>query len=289
MLSSLLGVCALAAPASAQIIATSIPRENLGTGGAGAKKFALHLMASPFAKWKINSYQEEPKGSESPTSQFASTTDSKSKFIFAGELALAAGDDITVGLGGWYNTLGEPDVDVFLLDVPGNLALFGAAKEKVRVSEFHANVFYDSIGIQVGLVRTSTALKSLLAGSAIATLSTGRIITLTQDFPASGDDAQETSVNNWDAFAVYKKGSEDRRYALSLGAGAYRDTETDSTTFSGFVTGSVAVYKGLGIDASYWYVGGKKRTTAQRNLADALDSAVSDNLSRFTVGIGYTF
>ena len=250
----------------------------------------VHLMASPFAKWKINSYQEDPKGAEFPTTQFAATTDSKSKFIFAGELALAAGDDLTVGVGGWYNTLGEPDVDVFLLNVDDDLALFGAAKQKVRVSELHANVFYDSIGLQVGLVRTSTALKSLRAGSAIATLSTGRIITLTEDFPATGDNAEETSVSNWDAFAVYKTGGhEGARWSLSLGAGGYRDTDTDTTTFSGFVTGSVNVYKGLGIDASYWYVGGKKRTAAQRNLADALDSAIADNLSRFTVGVGYTF
>jgi hypothetical protein len=285
------GACALAVPASAQIIATSIPRESLGTGGGAEKKFALHLMASPFAKWTINSYQEEPQGSDNPTVQFASGTDSKSKFIFAGELALAAGSDVTVGVGGWYNTLGETDANVALINLDDDIAFLGAARQKVRVSELHANIFYDSIGVQVGLVRTSTTLRSLLAGSVILVPSTSRIIPVDEDVPATGENAEETSVNNYDAFLVYKTSGSagDRPWSLSVGAGGYRDTETKSTSFSGFVTGSVALYKGLGIDASYWYVGGKKRTAAQRDLAEALETAISDNLSRFTVGVGYSF
>ena len=49
-----LGVAALAGPASAQIIATSIPREGGGGTGGSEKKFALHLMVSPLSKWTYN-------------------------------------------------------------------------------------------------------------------------------------------------------------------------------------------------------------------------------------------
>lgn len=147
---------ALAGPASAQIIATSVPREDTG-GGTGSNtdhRFALHLMASPFAKWKINSYVENPKGSDFPDFQQAATTDSKSKFIGAAEIAFAAGSDMSVGVGGWYNTLGEPDVDVFELDLNAGTVFGGVATQKLHVSEVHGNIFYKDLGVQVGLVHT---------------------------------------------------------------------------------------------------------------------------------------
>ena len=52
---------------------------------------------------------------------------------------------------------------------------------------------------------------------------------------------------------------------------------------SGFVTASVGVFRGLGIDASYWYVG---KTKASRG-SEAF--VTSDAASRFTIGLGYTF
>jgi hypothetical protein len=48
----------LTAPATAQIIATSIPKAV----GASEGKWAFHVMGSPFAKWRINSYLQEPDG-----------------------------------------------------------------------------------------------------------------------------------------------------------------------------------------------------------------------------------
>jgi hypothetical protein len=285
-----LSVAALAAPASAQIIATSIPREDVGGGtGAGRSKFSLHLMASPFAKWKINSYIEEPKGAGFPYFQQASTTDSSSKFIGAVEAAFAAGDNWSIGLGGWYNTLGEPDVDVFEVDLIGGTVFGGLATEEMSVSELHGNVFYKDVGIQVGLVRTSTKITGLRAGAVLIDLNTGELIEFTEDAPITG---QETfSNNNWDAFLVYKKGSApgSTPWGVSLGGGVYHDSAASSTKFSGFVTASVGIFKGLGIDASYWYVGGSSPTPARQELEELFEDAIAENMSRFTIGIGYTF
>ena len=291
---AVLGAAALAAPASAQIIATSIPREDVGGGtGAGKSKFSLHLMASPFAKWKINSYVEEPKGAEFPDFQQASTTDSSSKFIGAAEMAFAAGDNWSIGLGGWYNTLGEPDVDVFEIDLTGGTVFAGLATQELKVAEFHGSVFYKDVGVQAGIVRTTTKLTGLRAGSELLDLETGDVTTFTQDvnLAAVGAPQEQFSNNNWDAFLVYKKGSGQGRtpWSISLGGGVYHDSQASSTKFSGFATASVGIFKGLGIDASYWYVGGASPTTARRELETLLEDAIAENMSRFTVGIGYTF
>lgn len=286
---------ALAAPASAQIIATSIPREDIGGGtGAGQGKFALHLMASPFAKWKINSYVEEPKGAEFPDFQQVSSTDSKSKFIGAAEVAFAAGDDVSIGLGGWYNTLGETDVQVAELDFRNGFAFGGAATQKLKVAEIHGNVFYKSIGVQVGLVRTSATLTGFRAGSVVIDLETGEAVQFPTDVRLSdlGLPEEEFSSDNWDAFLVYKKGggSGSRNpWGVSLGAGVYHDSQASTSKFSGFATASVGLFRGLGIDASIWYVGGSKPTAARRELDEFFEDAIADNLSRFTIGLGYTF
>jgi hypothetical protein len=298
-----LGLCALAVPVSAQIIATSIPRAEAAGTGKGVtieeNKWALHLMASPFAKWKINSYVEDPKGAEVPDFQQASSTDSSSKFIFAGELAFKAGSDVTIGLGGWYNSLGTADVTFFELEPAvviqrtGLVALAGTAHSKINVFEFHGNAFWRDVGIQVGVVKTKSDIKTLLAGAERADLNfnTGELEfrTLQTDLPLENLESSTTAL---DTFLVYKRGSgseASRPWGVSVGAGFYKDNQSKSTSFSSFITGSLQLYKGLGLDASFWYVGQKEQSAGQQALGDLLGAAVETNLSRFTIGIGYSF
>jgi len=191
-----------------------------------------------------------PKGAEVPDFQTASSTSSSSKFIFAGEAAFAAGSDLTIGVGGWYNTLGEADVRVFEFDFPNATAFFGFATEKLSVSELHGNAFYKSLGIQVGLVRTSVTLTGFRAGSEVVDLDTGDVIVFDRDVTLSeaGLAEEKFTTTNWDAFLVYKKtapSGSNRPWGLSVGAGMYRDTEAQSSVFSGFVTGSVGIWRGL--------------------------------------------
>jgi hypothetical protein len=50
----------------------------------------------------------------------------------------------------------------------------------------------------------------------------------------------------------------------------------------------VGLFRGLGIDASAWYVAGSKPTAARQELEQFFER-IEDNLSRFTIGVGYTF
>jgi len=147
--------------------------------------------------------------------------------------------------------------------------------------------------VQAGVVHTSGTVTGFRAGSVVVDLNTGDTFTFDRDvtLAEAGVPEQEFSSNNWDAFLVYKKGSPpgNNPWSVSLGGGVYHDSQASSTKFSGFVTASVGLFKGLGIDASYWYVGGAKPTAARQELEDLLEDAISENMSRFTVGIGFTF
>lgn len=284
---SLLGACALAAPASAQIIATSIPKE-LATGGkGGGGRFALHLMASPFAKWKLNTFQEDS------TSFLATSGNPKSKFLGAAEIAFKATDDVSIGVGGWYNKIGTKRFDYafFLLGdtASSDVFLAGPVDLDLDYTEGHANIFYKDFGVQAGIVHSSQTVKGISATVATVgdiSLPPGLINPILADVNGAQDKA-----NDFDAYAVYKVGSgahSQARWNLSLGAGMYRYDIAKKTVFSGFATGSVDIYKGLGIDASFWYVGKTKRSELQTALAKA-GIEFDQNLSRFMVGIGYTF
>ena len=90
-----LGLLALGSSASAQIIATSIPREAApsGKGSAPEKKYAFHLFASPLAKWKINAFEEANDGA----TILAQSATPNSNFLGAAEIAFKASRDITIG------------------------------------------------------------------------------------------------------------------------------------------------------------------------------------------------
>jgi hypothetical protein len=290
---------ALAAPASAQIIATSIPREDTGggTGSNAERRFALHLMASPLTKWRINEILFGQANFDVRTfTDFGILTGTpNSDFLLAGEMAFKAGDNWTIGAGGWYNKVGKVqyDFDVATLITLGPCCdelldtdnLTGTLDGDLNLAEGHVNVFYKSFGIQTGLVHVSSEISNSRIATSSDPTNIGRRL--------GSVEGQTNSVTDWDLYGVYKTGGGDTRpWALSLGAGIYRkkgSTESaqrlgeSQTVPSGFVTASVGLFKGLGVDASFWYIG---KTEAARG-SDAL--VTSDAASRFTLGIGYTF
>jgi hypothetical protein len=288
-------LCALAAPASAQIIATSIPKEFTGSGKAGTaeKKWAFHIMGTPVAKWKINQFEE------TDTSFVSTSANPNSKFLGAAEVAFKAGSDMTVGVGGWFNKVGSTDYDFTFIDVSdGSLGLSGIQTNDLTVSEGHVNVFYKDFGVQVGVVHGSSTVTNLSIGNFLLddnVFTRAGLVNLFNSVGQNGEavvrgienDArgEEITTNDVDAYLVYKAGSrisESFGWSASLGGGIYRYGGADKTVPSGFATLSLDLYKGLGIDASFWYIG-----KSNSELQEALD--VTDNLSRFSIGIGYTF
>ena len=276
---------AWAAPATAQIIATSIPKSISG-GGEG--RWAFHLMYSPYAKWRINTFDEDA------VSFLATGTKPKSDFLGAAEVAFKAGDSATIGIGGWYNKIGGANADyLFLLTDPeGDVVLAGPLNLDVTYTEAHANIFYKDLGVQVGLVRTSRTVNSITATDAALN---GEPFdpAIANIFLADVSGVKETA-NDLDGYLIYKAGgtsANDTNWSFSLGGGFYRYDSLKKTVPSAFATVTLGIYKGLGVDASYWYVGKTKRSELQEALADLddLDFNIDQNQSRFMVGVSYTF
>lgn len=288
-------LCALAAPASAQIIATSIPKE-FATGTAGEKKWAFHIMGSPFAKWKYGEVYIGAIDDSVALSLGNVQATPNSDYLFAGEVAFKAGENWSVGVGGWYNKVGKTvyTFDGDNLDFDGNV--FGLVADldgDLSLYEGHVGLFYKDIGLQAGIVRTT---------GQIGTNVTARTFRFGgQEFPCTSDcqfavPTDKGDTTDWDAFVVYKRSwGGSNPVGVSLGAGVYvKQGVTDSplrdavnkNVFSGFATANIGVYKGLGIDTSFWYI---DKTDAIGSGDTRLGTRGNDNQYRFTVGLGYTF
>ena len=277
-----LGLAVMAAPATAQIIATSIPKSIAG-GGEG--RWAFHLMWAPYAKWNIATFEEDP------TAFLSTKGDPKSDFLGAAEVAFKAGENVSVGVGGWYNKVGNDSAEYvfFLADPEGSVFLSGPVNRDVEHLEGHVNVFYKSLGVQFGLVHNTTRINTITAD--IATV---------DDIPIPLDVANdiltdvagvEDTANDWDSYLVYKAGgttSNDSNWSFSLGGGIYHYDIVSKTVPSFFATATIGLYKGLGADVSYWYVGKTDRSELQEALSDA-GVDLDQSLNRFMVGVSYTF
>jgi len=273
---TILGLTALGSSAHAQIIATSIPREVATVSGkpAGQKKWAIHVMVSPASKWQVKDFFFADLGEllfNEPLNlpvAFTGKSNDFSKILLAAELNYSAGGNSSVGIGGWFNKIGELDTRYnFRLGAdtasklglsPGNEEIGREKQDLGSFTEVHANGFWGDIGIQAGLVFES---KNFLTGE---------------------------RRTYWHLYGAYRRSFKGVG-AFSLGAGVFATgkTELAGTTvadplkrLSGFATLSLPVYKGLSLDAAYWYIAKSK---------DAKDAALDDSMNRWMVGLGYTF
>lgn len=249
-------VVAVATPVSAQIISTSIPKAPSGGGGSSV---SFHLMGG-YTYWKIDTF--ESLKTDIPTLGLGLTASGGNNgFLGAADLAFKATDAVSLGVGGWFNRISDFQF------VPAGLY----ASNSNNVLAAYGSIFYKRVGIQAGIVRAT--------------------FTESGSLPLRGPVDSFTDV---DAFAVYRMGgkySGETRWAFSLGAGIYRNAaqpaggtffgkpypETPSSTvFTGYVNGSLGLYKGLSVDGSYWRVEKSEKTGASGS-------------DRFSVGLGYTF
>jgi hypothetical protein len=294
-----MGLWALALPASAQIIATSIPTEEVAGTGKGVtgveKNFAFHLMVAPLAKWKYGEVYINPNN------LFVGTVTGtpNSTILLAGEIAFKAGKDWSIGLGGWYNKVGQftypfagtfglPPVASVTFDFGGDLNLY----------EGHAGIFYHDFGVQGGVIKTSGNIGTTATFKTIA-LPGGSPQACTSILPATQCNnfrvpTFTADTTDWDIFGVYKHSWPSKTpVGISLGAGIYKKQGVsnnnqplrdvvDHTVFSAFLTANIDLYKGLGLDASFWYVNKTSATSSNSSLG-------LDNQYRFTIGVGYTF
>jgi hypothetical protein len=260
--SAAVALMALCVPASAQIISTSVPKDI--SGKTTEKKWSFHVMASPFAKWQINDYLVFDSASCRSFGARAGETcagivelDKTSKMLLAGEVAFHATHSLSLAAGGWYNKIGTAKPEVTFLSESGPLgAPIVVDTDQGSISELHGAVFYKDFGLQYGVIMVG---HELLGGN---------------------------SRTDTDGYLVYKPSF--GKVGLSVGLGGYSSgafTDVDYGDIpsvshaAGFVTASVRLYKGLSVDGSFWYINKSK---------DAKDLGVSDSMTRYMVGIGYS-
>lgn len=277
-----LGLAVWAGPATAQIIATSIPKS---VGGGREGRWAFHLMWAPYAKWNIATFEEDP------TAFLATKGDPKSDFLGAAEVAFKAGESASIGLGGWYNKIGNDSAEYvfFLADPAGSVFLTGPLNRDVKYTEGHVNVFYKNLGVQFGLVHSTHHINTITAD--FATVNDVEIDPEIANQFLTDVEGVEDTANDYDGYLVYKTGgtsANDTNWSFSLGGGFYHYDIVSKTVPSFFATATLGLYKGLGVDASYWYVGKTKRSELQEALSDA-GVDFDQSLNRFMVGVSYTF
>jgi hypothetical protein len=187
------------------------------------------------------------------------------------------------------------------------------------VSEGHVGVFYRSVGIQVGVVRTHQQGSDAKFGvwtvegfgvpPNLVRFDPPLVIDFGafEEFPENGPRPHEPpkiafdeTTNDLTVFGVFRKAG--AHWGVSVGAGAYFKEgipggsplrfPDDEVVFSGFVTANVSLYKGLGIDVSYWHIGATREFDDFRKNMEAISPNVKlggDAQSRWTVGVGYSF
>jgi hypothetical protein len=290
---------ALAPSASAQIIASSLPSVSEPTSG---KKWAVHLMASPLAQWRYNEvFVDELESRYAVLGEIVGKP--SSRVMLAGEVSFGRRDGVIVTAGGWYNKLGTHTFDIAgaLILPPSpefpdgyNDIHYAVFETNLSMAEGHAGVSYKGLGLQVGVVATSGSFDSGEFVNADGSRRTPRT-----DYGTLPD----AKTMDYDIFAVYRRAFAAReRLSVAVGVGAYRkqagrkDTSDfspplrsgkDKTVLTAFAAAGVNIVKGLGVDVSYWYIGKSDATEEVGNRADLV--LASDQQSRLTVGVGFTF
>ena len=289
-----------AAEASAQIIATSIPR--LAPGESGGSRYAFHFLVAPVAKWNYGEayYWDNKPNTDGWYNTFTGTTNSRpsSKILIAADAAIKLREPWSVGVGGWWNKIGtmthNVDTSIAVRSVDRNdivvtpynyRADFGG---RLEIYEGHASLYYRDYGIQAGVVRTKVHIDKTHRHPTIYDRQTRKVVEdRAEDIVLEPFDLNTT---DWDIFAVYRKsGGTKLPWVASAGVGTYFKEGTidtplrqagDRTLLTSFLTARVEVYKGLGVDASYWYIG---------PTGDTWGYPHRDTQTRFSLGIGYTF
>jgi hypothetical protein len=243
--------------ASAQIISTMIP--TLDPGAPGGRRTAVHGMGG-LSNWDFGGLDQLR---EFLADEGGSLAGGQRGFIFAGDVAQRVGQHLSVGGGGWMNTVADQvrDVLIYSDQFPGG----HIDTISRRVYSLYGNVFFKNIGAQVGMVpfRSTIAIFDPVYLRAY-----------------EGDISQ----NDLDVFGVGRIGS--RHVSATVGAGIYRYGTRNlfligapvkspaSTVFSAFGNGSFFVFKQLSVDVSFWY------TAADKNEFG------NDSQARFTIGMG---
>jgi hypothetical protein len=223
---------------SAQIISTMLPPESTSAPPGVSRTYAFHFMGG-FADWETSF---DPGVIQALNALGDLHGHEGHGFILAGDMTFRAGRDLTAGVGGWYNRV---------TPVVGSFPEFGSLEFDMGSSyyAFYGNVFYRYIGVQAGLIPIQ------------------RHVTLKDPGHAFTDHYGEIDGNVFVVGRIARA-----KWFGTLGGGFYRYGEQPpidlfqlpglpaAVGFSWFGNASLALGKGLWVDASIWRTG-KTRLT----------------------------
>jgi len=300
LLTALLAI-ALAPAASGQIIATALPRQQEGEGERD-RKWIFHVMAAPLAKWRYNEvFLDVQPSAYGVFGEIVGTP--SSKFMVAGEASFEPRDGLVLSLGGWLNGVGAHTFDVTgaLVLPPGSPGFpdgymdvhYATFRTDLTMVEYHFAMSYKGFGVQAGVVSTGGKMTSGEFVNSDGSRRNPPTEYITPELP-------NVDTTDYDFFAVYRRGFGRRgRTSLAVGGGLYvkqaiggsdvSPLRTDDTKIvpTAFAAASLTLYKGVGIDASYWYVGASDAPDDVGRFAGL--TLASDQQSRLTIGVGLTF
>lgn len=199
--------------------------------------------------------------------------------MVAADFALALNDSITVGAGGWLNTIGEYSIDGW--SDPTDPFAKTDIIHSFRRSLFsvYGSVFYKAVGVQAGIVPVRVT-------HTVTTRATGATI--------SDDDGGQTDATVFGVVRMRADGDDWMKFAFAGGFGVVRygarpadagvgstPASPSSVAFSMYFNFGWDLYKRLSLDFSYWAISGDE------------DGGVvgpgNRGGIRSTIGLGYKF
>jgi hypothetical protein len=267
-----------APPAGAQIISTMVPPPRLVTQGTpstpgpgGPSAVAFHVMGG-YTNWEFG-FEKDTKNFEEPRG--ATVTGGRNGWLGAADVAVRAGENVSVGAGGFVNK-----VENLVVNHPGNVQFFPYNDTAtINVFSVYGNVFYKHIGVQAGIVPIRSH------------------DTFVIDNPRNPTHSEvDNNQNDFDLYLVGRwgaTGTNRARWSAMVGGGLYQygaregnaaegiDPSPSAPSLgSGFANASIGIAKGFSLDASFWY-------TARDKNYDADSTIGNSSQARFTVGVGY--
>ncbi len=260
-------VCVIpAAPASAQIIVTMVPRAEPKPLGEFEWPTGIHVFGG-YAGWSYGYTRTEFE-----------TDKSRNGYLVAADFGKRVSESITVGGGGWYNDTSEYGIMGWSDLTDPLLRSDIEHRFKRSMYSIYGSVFYKMVGIQAGVIPVHVRQTTIVRATRAA---------------VSDDDGGQVDAT---VFGVARFGESEEmgRMSVAVGFGMQRFGARDANAGTGiappspsswgstaFVTMSLRLVRGLSADLSGWYTYGDE--------AGGVRNVGNRSQTRASLGVGYQF
>jgi hypothetical protein len=235
-----------AAPASAQIIVTMVPRPRpILAAGPGEFEWpsGAHVFGG-YSGWDFNN----------TTSDFEVEPKTRHGYLFAADYGKRVSEAITVGAGGWYNGTNAYTVDGW--SDPTDPFLRSDIQHRFKRSSYsiYGSLYYKVVGIQAGIVPVSVTQTTITkaSGASVTDDDGGQVdATVFGVVRLGASEADTAKISLAAGFGVQRFGARD----ANAGTGTVAASPS-SLVPTGFGTFTFHIHRRLSADMSFWYTYG---------------------------------